>query len=55
MHDLNTGLPASSGWILEEARAINNHGQITGYGLFHDKERAFFADADDTLRGMFPC
>jgi len=39
--DLNGLLPANSGWTLEEARAINNRGQIAGTGLFHGAHRAF--------------
>ena len=33
MKDLNTLIPADSGWTIHEARAINNDGQIaaTGY------------------------
>ena len=33
MVDLNTLLPAGSGWLLLEADAINDAGQITGYGV----------------------
>jgi len=33
MIDLNTILPANSGWQLSEATAINNNGQIVGWGL----------------------
>ena len=39
--DLNTLLPAYSGWVLTEARAINDHGQIAGVGLFGGHRRAF--------------
>jgi len=39
--DLNGLLPANSGWVLEEARAINNRGQIAGTGLFRGSPRAF--------------
>src|SRR5215207_11374984 len=33
MKDLNSLIPADSGWTIHEARAINNYGQIaaTGY------------------------
>ncbi|HET6445050.1 MAG TPA: HAF repeat-containing protein [candidate division Zixibacteria bacterium] len=34
MSDLNDLIPANSGWILEEAYAINNRGQIAGHGSF---------------------
>ena len=33
MKDLNTLLPPSTGWTLQEARSINDSGQIVGYGL----------------------
>ena len=39
--DLNTLLPPNSGWTLSEARAINDHGQIAGLGLFQGHRRAF--------------
>jgi hypothetical protein len=41
MLDLNSLLPASSGWVLEEALGINNSGQITGMGLYDGQETAF--------------
>ena len=34
-------IPASSGWILDEATGINNHGQIVGTGHHNGKRRAF--------------
>ena len=33
MVDLNSLLPANSGWVLESAVGINNHGQIVGNGI----------------------
>jgi probable HAF family extracellular repeat protein len=41
MQDLNNLIPASSGWVLVEANAINNAGQITGYGLKGGHNHAF--------------
>jgi len=41
MRDLNTLLPANSGWTLTSAQAINNKGQIVGYGIHNGTERAF--------------
>lgn len=41
LRDLNDLLPAGSGWVLNEARAINNFGQITGYGAHNGITRAF--------------
>ena len=39
--DLNALIPASAGWVLEDARAINEQGQIVGRGTFRGKEHAF--------------
>ncbi|WP_179862355.1 Ig-like domain-containing protein [Longibacter salinarum] len=39
--DLNECLPPSSPWVLEEARAINDLGQIVGFGLVDGEQRAF--------------
>ncbi len=41
MSDLNSLLPANSGWTLTSANAINNNGQIVGYGVFNRQSRAF--------------
>ena len=41
MVDLNTLIAPDSGWVLREARDINNRGQITGTGLFNGEERAY--------------
>ena len=41
MRDLNDLIPPDSGWVLREARAINNNGQIVGTGRFGSEERAF--------------
>ena len=34
MTDLNTLLPANSGWMLQEATGINSKGQIVGFGTY---------------------
>jgi probable HAF family extracellular repeat protein len=39
--DLNALIPANSGWDLQSARAINNFGEITGFGTFNGRTRAF--------------
>lgn len=39
--DLNSLIPADSGWILSSARAINERGQIVGRGSFNGQTRAF--------------
>jgi probable HAF family extracellular repeat protein len=41
MFDLNSLLPANSGWSLVSAQAINDIGQIVGYGNVNGKTRAF--------------
>ena len=35
MVDLNSDLPAGSGWVLNEADGINNLGQVVGYGTYN--------------------
>jgi probable HAF family extracellular repeat protein len=39
--DLNACLAANSGWMLEDARDINEIGQIVGRGTYKGKEHAF--------------
>ncbi len=41
IHDLNALIPANSGWTLLQATAINNAGQVVGYGRFNAQDRAF--------------
>jgi probable HAF family extracellular repeat protein len=41
MTDLNSLLPANSGWTLTFVPGINNAGQIIGGGLFNGQEQAF--------------
>jgi probable HAF family extracellular repeat protein len=41
MKDLNYLIPANTGWVLINANAINNVGQITGYGTKGGYNRAF--------------
>ena len=41
MQDLNTMIPTGTGWVLEEGTAINDAGQIAGYGTLHAQLRAF--------------
>jgi probable HAF family extracellular repeat protein len=41
MKDLNYLIPANTGWVLINANAINNVGQITGYGSIGGHNRAF--------------
>jgi probable HAF family extracellular repeat protein len=42
--NLNTLLPARSGWDLTEADAINSLGQIAGIGLYNGQQSAFLLD-----------
>lgn len=39
--DLNTLLPANGDWVLQNATAINDSGQIAGWGLFQGTTYAF--------------
>jgi probable HAF family extracellular repeat protein len=41
MQDLNTMIPTGTGWVLQEATAINDAGQITGYGTLHGLLHSF--------------
>ena len=41
MLDLNSLLPAGSGWHLIEARGINNQGMIVGTAMINGASRAF--------------
>jgi probable HAF family extracellular repeat protein len=41
MLDLNAGLDPTLGWELKSARAINDTGQIVGWGLHNGQRRAF--------------
>ena len=41
VYDLNTLIGPKSGWVLKDARGINNKGQIVGYGTFHGHMRGF--------------
>ncbi|MBV9848408.1 MAG: HAF repeat-containing protein [Armatimonadetes bacterium] len=41
MRDLNGLIPPKSGWVLTEANAINNRGQIAGKGRINGHEHAF--------------
>jgi hypothetical protein len=39
--DLNSLIPAASGWMLESAQGINNAGQIAGSGMHDGTLRAY--------------
>jgi probable HAF family extracellular repeat protein len=42
MQDLNTLVPANSGWTLEVASSVNDRGEIVGWGDHNGKENAGF-------------
>lgn len=39
--DLNARIPADSGWVLSQAKAVNSEGQIVGSGMLNSQPRAF--------------
>jgi probable HAF family extracellular repeat protein len=41
MQDLNKLIPADTGWLLTEAKGINESGQIVGYGFIKGERHAF--------------
>jgi len=41
MIDLQDKIPADSGWVLQAAGGINDHGQIDGIGLHNGEEHAY--------------
>ena len=41
MLDLNTMIPPRTGWVLEDGAAINDAGQIAGYGTLRGALHAF--------------
>jgi probable HAF family extracellular repeat protein len=48
MTDLNTWLPAGSGWILTAATAINDNGDIVGTGLLNGQAHGFLLTGNQT-------
>jgi hypothetical protein len=43
MTDLNTLIPADSGWYLQSALSIDDAGEIVGYGTINGNAHAFLA------------
>ena len=41
MINLQTQIPADSGWVLQQAISINNRGQIGGIGLHNGQIRGY--------------
>ena len=62
MIDLNSLLPPDTNWVLRQANAINNFGQITGYGVINlvspgyviAQENGFLLDTLATITSMSP-
>ena len=52
MQDLNRLIPAHSGWVLYEARDINDAGQIVGNGIVNGQQRAFLLTSLSTPSKM---
>ncbi len=46
MTDLNSLIPAGSGWVLTRATAINDAGHIVGSGVIGGQVRAFLLTPD---------
>jgi hypothetical protein len=55
MLDLNSLLPANSGWVLTQASVINDSGQIAGGGINNAGQlHAFLFDAQATIASLSP-
>jgi len=52
MFDLNTLIPADSGWRIMDAFDINNNGQIVGYGRLNGSGRAFLLTPNNTTPNL---
>ena len=50
LYDLNTCLRGAKGWVLTSAAAINDRGQIAGFGTSHGHPRAFLLSPLPPLR-----
>ncbi len=48
MLDLNSFLPPNSGWVLDDAEAINDSGVVVGSGLHNGQRRAFIMSLINT-------
>jgi probable HAF family extracellular repeat protein len=47
IQNLNSLIPAATGWQLNEAKSINNRGQIVGTGSHNGQYAAFLLTQDD--------
>jgi hypothetical protein len=52
--DLNDVIPSGSGWTLQWAVAINDRGQITGYGVVNGQTHAFLLTPQIGNKGILP-
>lgn len=52
MNDLNSRIPAGTGWVLEHAMDISNTGYIVGYGKKNGQVRAFLLKPSVTVSGQ---
>lgn len=48
-HDLNSLIDVDSGWVLQDANAINDHGQIVGRGRIDGETHAYLLTPIDRL------
>jgi probable HAF family extracellular repeat protein len=53
MQDLNSLIPADSGWNLQEAKAINDNGYIVGVGFNKDGQQHAFLLIPSTFEGFY--
>jgi hypothetical protein len=51
MTDLNSLLPAGSGWTLDYATAVNDAGEIVGWGTIDGETHAFRLDLSPSVPG----
>ncbi len=54
MTDLNSLIPAGSGWLLNHATAVNDAGQIVGYGTINGVEHGFLLTPTTTAAPAHP-
>ena len=53
--NLNALISSNAGWVLNDARGINNAGKIVGWGVTNSQEQAFLYNAGQVTKiGMLP-
>jgi probable HAF family extracellular repeat protein len=55
MEDLNAHIPHGTGWLLAGANAINDAGQVVGYGYLGGQMRAFLLTPSTLVPPAMPC